>query len=113
MSGTWHIPPSDLAAVLEEVGFTVSLGVSPPGRDLRADRELGSAHVEVVLDASGRIRVTTTQLSDEMALPPLEIRGRRLPRVRTVQACTTTTGQISSVADLRDVLDALALGPGE
>ena len=109
MSGDWRIPADAIAAMLQNEGLVVSMGNTPPGRDLRAEGDRGATHIEVAIDATGRIRVTSSHLAEDAAVEPLQMAGRRFGRVRSKEESTTTTGHVESLGELRALLRMLGL----
>lgn len=107
----WRVPVQDLVQLLEDRGLSVEMGHRPPGRDLRATGDRGAMHVEVALDAAGRVRLTTTWLQDDQAMEPLAVNHQRFSRVRSTEERVTVAGEVASIAALRELLDLLGIYP--
>lgn len=109
MTGSWRVPATEVVGLLEKLGLTITMGADPPGRDLTATGDWATTHVAVAIDATGRVRVTRTTVSDDTAAEPIFAGGRRFAQVRTRHDERTVTGDVGSAAELRALLAAVGL----
>lgn len=107
----WRVPVQDLVRLLEDRGLSVEMGHRPPGRDLRATGDRGTMHVDVAIDAAGRVRLTTTWSQDDQVMEPLAVDQRRFSRVRSTEKRVTVAGEVASLAELRELLHLLGIDP--
>jgi hypothetical protein len=112
VSGSWRLPLDDVVRLLEDAGLEVSPGATPPGRDVRAVEARSERYVEVVVDAGGRVRVTTSRLTDDAAREPVVVHGHQFQRVSSHEERTTVTGVVESLHELRGLLRSLRIGNG-
>ncbi len=106
MTDDWRVPADDVTMLLLELGLELS-PAEATARTVVAGGTRGAAYLEVAVDATGRIRATVTWMTEDVALEPLAIGERRFSRVRSAQTCTTVTGELGSVEELRELVQAM------